>query len=96
MTEEVDRTEDVTVPPRTGELLDRIDEVAADLRSTATDLPVWFDLIETQQAIDRGNPARAKRSLELFLENWNGEPAELMVYVEDFERYLRMHGGTAP
>lgn len=71
------------------ELIEEIATVSSDLRSSATDLPVWFDLIETQQAIDTGNPAKARQSLALFLERWDGEPRELMVYVEDFERYLR-------
>ena len=73
------------------ELIALIDEAVSELREHGTPAPVWVDLIEAQWAIDRGRLPKARASLVRFLENWDGNPPSMLVYVEDVERYLRSH-----
>jgi hypothetical protein len=52
---------------------------------------MWIELAETQVAIDDGDHARARATLDAFLTRWDHAPAELVVYVEDIDRYLQSH-----
>lgn len=51
----------------------------------------WIDLAATQVAIDRGDLASARADFSQFLDRWDGQPAGLMEYVEDIDRYLQTH-----
>ncbi len=51
----------------------------------------WVDLVRTQHSIDRGSTDDARVSFERFVSRWDGEPAQLMPYVEDLDRYLASH-----
>ncbi|MEM8711972.1 MAG: hypothetical protein AAGG01_13560 [Planctomycetota bacterium] len=51
----------------------------------------WIDLAATQVAIDRDDLSSARADFSQFLERWDGEPAGLMEYVEDIDRYLQSH-----
>ena len=68
-----------------------IDRAISELRSLSNEPPIWIDLVETQQRIDKGDPGAARESLARFLEQWTGEPAGLTLYVEDLHRYLTTH-----
>ena len=70
-------------------LMEELDEALSELRASATEVPVWVDLVAAQQAVDRGERSAARESLARFLERWEGQPPELLLYVEDLERYLR-------
>ncbi len=71
-----------------------IDGLLAELRQERTTLPVWLDLIEAQQAMDRGDPELAREAHARFLGAWDGKPGGpfLAVYVDDIGRHL----GPAP
>jgi hypothetical protein len=51
----------------------------------------WVDLAATQVAIDRGDTSAARAEFDGFLQGWDGEPADLLPYVEDLDRYLQTH-----
>ncbi len=72
------------------ELQSEIESALADLRSSQRK-PVWLDLIEAQQAADRGERSSAAEALTRFLTRWTGEPAELAIYVDDLQRYLESY-----
>lgn len=72
------------------ELVDEIGEILADVGAGDSG-PEWVDLVRSQQAIDRGELPEAREALAQFLDSWEGNPPELMLYVEDMERYLRTH-----
>ena len=59
-----------------------------DLRLRTSEVPVWVDLAETQFHLDEGDERRAARTLEHFLDRWDGDPAELLPYVEDLQRAM--------
>lgn len=71
-------------------LVDEIGDVLADMGEGEV-VPEWVDLVRSQQAIDRGELSVARDALAQFLDSWEGNPPELMLYVEDLERYLRTH-----
>jgi len=68
-----------------------IDGSLAKVRAKTATPPVWFDLVETQQEIDRGRLVEARAAYERFRSNWEGTPDSLWVYVDDLERYLASH-----
>lgn len=51
----------------------------------------WVGLAATQLAIDLGDTSAARSEFDGFLQSWDGEPASLMLYVEDIDRYLQTH-----
>jgi hypothetical protein len=67
-----------------------IESLLAELRREKTALPVWVDLIEAQQSIDRGDTVLAREAYARFLGAWDGRPADplLAVYVDDIGRHL--------
>lgn len=73
------------------ELVDEIGDALATLSELAPDGPPWAHLVRTQQAIDRERLADARTSFDAFLSRWNGNPATLVPYLEDIDRYLRTH-----
>lgn len=73
------------------ELTKEIDAVLDDVRDSEAGVPIWVDLVASQQAIDRGELGEAREALSSFLDRWDGQPSELFIYVEDMERYLRTH-----
>jgi hypothetical protein len=72
------------------DVLQELDAAVADLRRQGS-APHWIELVEAQLSIDRGEPARARTHLASFREAWDGQPPELVVYVEDIGRYLDSH-----
>ena len=67
-------------------------ELAIDAAREASPQPsVWVGLAATQVAIDRDNTTAARAEFDGFLQAWEGEPASLMPYVEDLDRYLQTH-----
>lgn len=72
-------------------LTNELEETLAEFAAQAGVQSAWFDLIGTQAAIDAGKLDEARESLLRFLDAWDGEPASLLTYVEDLERYLRSH-----
>ena len=71
------------------ELTAEIDSVLATLRERRDHQPVWVSLVETQQSIDRGEVDVARSTFQQFESQWNGEPAELAIYVDDLQRFLK-------
>jgi outer membrane protein assembly factor BamD (BamD/ComL family) len=67
-----------------------IDSLVSDLREEKTTLPVWMDLIEAQQAFDRGDVELARAAYSRFLATWDRRPNDplLYVYVDDIGRHL--------
>jgi hypothetical protein len=61
------------------------------VRSGVATSPPGVDLAETQVAIDGGDLARARDTFDAFLTSWDQTPPELVVYVEDIDRYLQSH-----
>jgi hypothetical protein len=73
------------------ELLDRTDRALEALRERRGELPPWAGLVETQQAIDRGELDQARDAYVRFRSRWDGRPEALGTYVDDLERYLTTH-----
>jgi outer membrane protein assembly factor BamD (BamD/ComL family) len=73
------------------ELVDEIGSQLEALREKTATPPTWAELVATQHAIDKGRLAEARSSFDRFLAAWPGEPQELLVYVEDIDRYLSSH-----
>jgi outer membrane protein assembly factor BamD (BamD/ComL family) len=73
------------------ELVDEIGSQLVALRERTATPPPWADLVATQHAIDEGRLAEARSSFDRFLAVWPGEPQELLIYVEDIDRYLSTH-----
>lgn len=69
----------------------RLAEAIAGLRGTSPQLVPWVDLAETQLRIDEGRLGEARDSFARFLGAWEGEPAGLLTYAEDLNRYLQTH-----
>jgi len=61
----------------------------SSVRSGVAISPTGVDLAETQVAIDGGDIERARDTFDAFLTSWDRAPAELVVYVEDIDRYLQ-------
>ena len=72
-------------------LLEEMEQTLEELREKQSSAPVWYDLVETQVAIDRGKLDDARESFDRFLAGWSGTPARLELYVEDLTRYLTTH-----
>ena len=72
------------------ELMADIEQLVAEMRSTEGTLPVWIDLVEAQQGIDRGDSASAREAYARFLSAWDHRPSDpvLAVYVDDIGRWL--------
>lgn len=66
-------------------------EAIADVRSGVARPSAWVELAETQVAIDDGDLQRARATFDTFLTSWDRAPADLVVYVEDIDRYLQSH-----
>ncbi|MEL6428606.1 MAG: hypothetical protein AAFU73_12360 [Planctomycetota bacterium] len=62
-----------------------------DYRSVASSPSAWVELASVQFAIDEGDLAGARRQFGDFLGSWDGNPPDLMAYVEDLGRYLETH-----
>ncbi|QDV08059.1 hypothetical protein Poly30_35950 [Planctomycetes bacterium Poly30] len=60
-------------------------------RSVSSEPSAWIDLAATQVAIDRGDLSGARAEFGNFLDAWDGQPASLLPYVEDIDRYLQSH-----
>ncbi len=75
----------------TSEQSARLSEAIAGLRGTSTRIVPWVDLAETQLRIDEGRLDEARDSFARFLGTWEGEPASLLTYAEDLNRYLQTH-----
>ena len=69
----------------------RLEAAIDGLRASSPATPAWLELVETQLAIDAGRLDAARTSYDTFLGRWDGEPAALLVYVEDLGRYLASH-----
>jgi len=81
------RSQEGNADARLGAELDvTLDRVLSD-----NSAPTWAHLVAAQHAIDRGDPERARSSLESFRARWDGAPASLLPYVEELERYLTTH-----
>lgn len=67
-----------------------LEQLLADMRAGEGPLPVWVDLIEAQQGIDRGDTTGARAAYERFVAAWDRRPGDpvLEVYVDDIGRYL--------
>lgn len=78
------------------ELAAEIDGLIAELRREKTTLPAWVDLIEAQQAIDRGDTELAGEAYARFLGAWDRRPGDpfLAVYVDDIGRHLGLAPGS--
>lgn len=70
-------------------LVDEMETLVGELEGPPR--PLWVDLAATQVAVDRGRGAEAGESYVRFVDAWSGEPASLMPYVEDLERWIRTH-----
>lgn len=72
-----------------------IEELLAEVRQQSPPLPVWIELIEAQQGIDRGDQDRARAAYERFLATWDRRPNEVLLalYVDDIGRSLALAGG---
>jgi len=75
----------------TPELVKDIAAAVGELRKAGGDVPLWIGLVETQLAIDRGEPQVARQTFAGFQKAWDGHPTELAVYVDDIDRYLISH-----
>jgi hypothetical protein len=75
----------------TVEEVSETDEILKSLRAGSATLPLWVDLVEAQQRIDQDRLPEARQAFDRFLAAWDGQPVELMVYVEDIDRYLTSH-----
>ena len=78
-------------PEADRDLTTEIDQAIKGLRELEANPVAWLDLVETQQQIDRGDTLAARKSFAKFLDGWDQEPVELMLYVEDINRYLSTH-----
>lgn len=67
------------------------EKILSDLRESNAALPLWVDLVEAQLRIDQNRLDEARQSFDAFLGAWDGQPVELMVYIEDIDRYLASH-----
>ncbi len=67
------------------------EEILASLREDSAEPPFWVDLVETQLRIDQNRLGEARQAFERFLSSWDGQPVELMAYVEDIDRYFASH-----
>lgn len=61
------------------------------VRAGGATSPPGVELAETQVAIDGGDLDRARETFDAFLVGWDRTPADLVVYVEDIDRYLQSH-----
>jgi len=75
----------------TAEQISETDATLRSLREESATLPLWVDLVEAQLRIDQNRLAEARQAFDRFLAAWDGQPVELMVYVEDIDRYLTSH-----
>ncbi len=73
------------------ELVAEIDGAIARLQQDGFASPSWVGLVQTQQAIDRGDLGTAREVFARFQQNKAETTPELTVYIEDIERYLRSH-----
>ncbi|MEE2940783.1 MAG: hypothetical protein VX460_10395 [Planctomycetota bacterium] len=69
-------------------LIAELDGAVAAARAASQAPAVWVDLAAAQVAIDANDLARAREDFAAFLGAWGGEPAALMIYVEDLGRRL--------
>ncbi len=60
-------------------------------RSASSQTSAWVALAATQVAIDRGDTSSARAEFDGFLQGWDGQPADLLPYVEDLDRFLQTH-----
>ncbi len=70
------------------ELVQEIGTAIARLKKDTTVTAPWVDLVQAQQAIDRGDLALARESFARFQQARSETTAELTVYIEDIGRYL--------
>lgn len=62
-----------------------------EARAASPQSSAWVALAATQVAIDRGDTSGARAEFDGFLQSWDGQPANLLPYVEDLDRYLQTH-----
>ena len=79
-----------TEPPAP-ELVREMGTAIASLRTAAAEVPAWVELVQAQQAIDRGDLGAAREAFARFQGTRKKTAPELTVYVEDIDRYLRSH-----
>lgn len=78
-------------------LLEETGAALAKLRANATEVPPWIELVQAQDAIDRGELRAAREAFARFRQSGQESPPELVTYVHDIDRYLSSHsGGTTP
>ncbi len=75
----------------TGEMVQELGSAIARLREGGVETPPWVELVQAQQAIDRGELGAAREAFARFQRTRTESTAELTVYTEDIERYLRSH-----
>jgi hypothetical protein len=75
----------------TPDLVKDLSAAVAELRKAGGDTPLWIGLVEAQLAIDRGERPAAREAFAGFKKEWNGQPGELAIYVDDIDRYLISH-----
>jgi predicted Zn-dependent protease len=73
------------------ELVEELEVALEEARRHVPGGPAWFDLMETQVAIDRGRLTDANEAYNRFRVAWDGTPESLRPYVEDLGRYLDSH-----
>lgn len=66
-------------------------EAIESARAASRAPSAWIDLAAAQVAIDQGNISSARVEFGNFLGAWDGQPASLVPYVEDIDRYLQSH-----
>ncbi len=76
------------------EVVAEINLLIREIRAVSVSPPVWVDLITAQNEVDRGRLAEGRTALARFKANWNGNPAELVEYVEELERYFLSHSAA--
>lgn len=73
------------------QLLAEMEHLLHRIHAASMDPPVWVDLAATQLEIDRGRLRDARAAYDRFRARWDRQPAELVEYVEDLDRYLQSH-----
>lgn len=72
------------------EELEEMAALASELENAPGAEP-WVRLASVQVAVDRGRPEEAREALTGFVDSWDGQPASLLPYVEDLERWIQSH-----
>ena len=73
----------------TSEQVQELGKAIEHLREGTSEAPAWVELVQAQQAIDRGDLDAARQAYARFQAEKKATSPQLTVYVEDIDRYLR-------